>query len=756
MRMKKLLLFSMMYMLALLGNASEITFDMTDPIAFGFSKAANGSYTQIKNGETLTKDNVVITAAFSTGNGLRFFTHSTLGTVNLRAYVNSTFTFSTTDNSKITKIEIEGTNLGTTYLTFPEGYDGEGTWIGDATSVEVKCIKSTVQLNSIKVTVAESGSLAAPNFSPSAGNYYGSQTIKLTGPTGAKIFYSLDGREYNEYTAPFLLEEPERDSKLYEVYAYSELNEQKSDTVTARYVISAVKIYNTLADLSAACTATSQDEAPIVRLMFTNNDMIVTYSSGQNTFISDGHNGFLIYGSGATFSPGTKLSGYIEGKLYSYNGLKELSVVGGWDNVEVLDQTVYDVTSQEKTITEIVTNIDALESSLVQINSVNFEAAALTSKAVTVMDEDGEELVLYDQFGVLAAKPFNTTDKYIIIGFPARRNSSVQMYVTEIRTIHSEVASPSFNISTGTYEESQTVTMSSTNATSIYYTLDGTDPSSKSTKYERPIIIDETTTIKAIAYNNAGIASSISEITITIDKPIRTIRDLYAACTATTAADAPTVKFKFENLLVTGSKNSNVYVSDGENAFLIYGSKSGLEKGDIISGTITGKLYSYSGLSELAVSDSYADVVKVSSGNNVSAVTKTLKEIADNYKAFESQYVEIKEVTFAATAVSSKNVTISDATGSVVLRDNFNILTSEQFDTNATYTVKGFVLNYNGTAQLYPIAVEDIVKNIPDAIHGIKAISSAKKGIYTIQGQKIETIAGKGVYIIDGKKIYIK
>ena len=121
--MKKLLLFSMMYMLALLGNASEITFDMTDPIAFGFSKAANGSYTQIKNGETLTKDNVVITAAFSTGNGLRFFTHSTLGTVNLRAYVNSTFTFSTTDNSKITKIEIEGTNLGTTYLTFPEGYD---------------------------------------------------------------------------------------------------------------------------------------------------------------------------------------------------------------------------------------------------------------------------------------------------------------------------------------------------------------------------------------------------------------------------------------------------------------------------------------------------------------------------------------------------------------------------------------------------------------------------------------------------------
>ena len=112
-------------------------------------------------------------------------------------------------------------------------------------------------------------------------------------------------------------------------------------------------------------------------------------------------------------------------------------------------------------------------------------------------------------------------------------------------------------------------------------------------------------------------------------------------------------------------------------------------------------------------------------------------------------------VTFGATAVSSKNVSISDGTGSLTLRDNFNILSSETFDTSATYTVKAFVLNYNGTAQVYPIAVEDIVKNVPDAINGVK-VATEEGSIYTLQGQKVERITNKGIYIINGKKVLVK
>ena len=135
----------------------------------------------------------------------------------------------------------------------------------------------------------------------------------------------------------------------------------------------------------------------------------------------------------------------------------------------------------------------------------------MTNKAVTVMDEDGEEIVLYDQFGVLAAMTFNTTDKYVITGFPVRRNNAINFYVVSADAIASAVDAPTFNIETGTYEEAQTVIISAAAGTTIYYTLDGTDPSSNSTKYVNPILVEETTTIKAIAYDALNTASNVSD-----------------------------------------------------------------------------------------------------------------------------------------------------------------------------------------------------------------------------------------------------
>ena len=409
----------------------------------------------------------------------------------------------------------------------------------------------------------------------------------------------------------------------------------------------------------------------------------------------------------------------------------------------------------DATISALLGNADGYESSLVKINKVNFEANALTSRSVTVMDEEGDELNLYDKFNVLSSASFNTSDQFNIIGFLARNGENVEFGVTAIEAVPKNVAAPTFNIETGTYEVDQTVTLTAEEGTTIYYTIDGTTPTAKSTVYTTPIIVQETTTINAIAVDAKGSTSTIASVTITIDKPYTTIAELNTACTATKKADAPTVKFKFTDLLVTGVKNSNVYVSDGEKGFLIYGNGYSFKKGDKISGTITGLLYSYSGLNELAVSDNYANVTIASSGNAVTTTEKTIQTINADYKALESQYVTILNVTFGATAVSSKNVSISDGTGSLTLRDNFNILSSETFDTSATYTVKAFVLNYNGTAQVYPIAVEDIVKNVPDAINGVK-VATEEGSIYTLQGQKVERITNKGIYIINGKKVLVK
>ena len=64
----------------------------------------------------------------------------------------------------------------------------------------------------------------------------------------------------------------------------------------------------------------------------------------------------------------------------------------------------------------------------------------------------------------------------------------------------SNVATPTFSPKAGRYAEAQTVSIScTTDAAAIYYTLDGTTPSSASTLYTSPITISETTVVKAVA-----------------------------------------------------------------------------------------------------------------------------------------------------------------------------------------------------------------------------------------------------------------
>lgn len=72
-------------------------------------------------------------------------------------------------------------------------------------------------------------------------------------------------------------------------------------------------------------------------------------------------------------------------------------------------------------------------------------------------------------------------------------------------------AQPSFSPIGGTYNNAQTVSMSSTTAgASIYYTLDGSTPTSASTLYANPITVDSAKTLKARAYKTGYDSSIVS------------------------------------------------------------------------------------------------------------------------------------------------------------------------------------------------------------------------------------------------------
>ncbi len=81
-------------------------------------------------------------------------------------------------------------------------------------------------------------------------------------------------------------------------------------------------------------------------------------------------------------------------------------------------------------------------------------------------------------------------------------------------------ATPKFSPAPGTYSSSQSVALSDTTAgAAIYYTTDGSTPTTSSALYANPITVASTTTIQAIATATGYAASSVASGTYTISLP---------------------------------------------------------------------------------------------------------------------------------------------------------------------------------------------------------------------------------------------
>jgi glycosidase len=82
----------------------------------------------------------------------------------------------------------------------------------------------------------------------------------------------------------------------------------------------------------------------------------------------------------------------------------------------------------------------------------------------------------------------------------------------------SQAATPAFSVSAGAYSTAQSVKITDTTAgATIYYTTDGTTPTTSSAAYSTPISVAATTTIEAIAVANGYTNSSVAKATYTIN-----------------------------------------------------------------------------------------------------------------------------------------------------------------------------------------------------------------------------------------------
>ena len=91
---------------------------------------------------------------------------------------------------------------------------------------------------------------------------------------------------------------------------------------------------------------------------------------------------------------------------------------------------------------------------------------------------------------------------------------------TGVDSVTSTVATPTFSFPPGTYTSAQTVSLSdSTPGAVIYYTTNGTTPTTSSTIYTAPILVSTTETIQAIATAAGDSASPVATAMYVINLP---------------------------------------------------------------------------------------------------------------------------------------------------------------------------------------------------------------------------------------------
>ena len=177
--------------------------------------------------------------------------------------------------------------------------------------------------------------------------------------------------------------------------------------------------YTTIAQLKNDATAT----ATAVKFTFT--DLLVTGAAGKNTYVTDGIDGMLLYGTASPYKAGDKISGTIAANLVSYSNLTEL---------KDLDLTGVTVTSEGNEVTPVATTINELvanqkkyENVLVTLSEVAFESNALADMNISLTDGE-ESITLYDKFNVLTDFIFDTTKQYNVTAIATIFNASIQLY----------------------------------------------------------------------------------------------------------------------------------------------------------------------------------------------------------------------------------------------------------------------------------------------------------------------------------------
>lgn len=156
---------------------------------------------------------------------------------------------------------------------------------------------------------------------------------------------------------------------------------------------------------------------------------------------------------------------------------------------------------------------------------------------------------------------------------------------------------PVLSLPSGTYSGTQSVTISSVGSSSIYYTTDGSTPTTSSTNYAVPVSISASTTLKVIALNGAGfspVTSSFYTIVPAAATPVFSpVAGTYSSTqlvTITSATSGASIRYTTDGSVPSGTTGTiytgPVSVNTTE-VLKAVAYKNGFADSSVVSGTYT-------------------------------------------------------------------------------------------------------------------------------------------------------------------------
>lgn len=368
-------------------------------------------------------------------------------------------------------------------------------------------IKAKLQI--VEFLGGEVAKPAAPVISGNQ-NFTGSTEVTITAEEGAAIFYTTDGTVPTNwdpaYTAPFTITETTT------VKAVARVNDIYSDVAEMTFTKEESGVTgSTIADL--ATTAKSQDNVTLVL-----NNAKVVYAKENNYILRENDRAIDVLNTTLPLTIGATVSGTVKlkvnyaaapGSYAAYPGLlttADLADVTNADNLTVTPGATTDPSPLAIDLAQIP-NYPGDLLKVTDATGWNYDIPAFYSYSPFV------EFFLTNgaDYGVVNYGHYNATVWYNDVS-----NNRLQGKIIKCSKVITSLNAPQIS---GTdnrtdFDESTEVTITTEEGASIYYTLDGTDPTKESTLYTAPFTITNSCTVKAIATYNA-IVSPVGSVEFT-------------------------------------------------------------------------------------------------------------------------------------------------------------------------------------------------------------------------------------------------